>query len=169
MCLQCDGYSYETVMQAFDLKVKIYGWAVVQVEDGDRSFSYTMGLVENFGHPELIVLDFEIDQQLGLLNEVAKGIAANGKPALDQPSTRGVRCVEVHRNHLHGDYFGTWANRYGALPRPGQVLQVVLPDGAYCECHQHTVRRLDQPDSTPFAQPFMNRAQRRSRRPGSAS
>ncbi len=165
MCLQCDGYSHETVMQAFDLKVKIYGWAVVQVSDDDLAFSYTIGLVENFGHPELIVLDVDRDIQHGLLNEIAKGIADNGRSALDQPSTQGVRCVEVHKNHLHGDYFGMWANRYGALPRPGQVLQVLLPESAYCECHAHSVRRLDRPESTPPVQPTLNRAQRRSRRP----
>ena len=148
----------------FDLKVKQYGWAIVQVEDGDRTFSYTMGLVENFGHPELIVLDYDIGQQQPLLNEIAQSIAANGRPVLNRPSTLGMRCVEVHKNQLNGDYFGTWAYRYGRLPQPGQVLQVVIPNGMYCECHQHTVRRLDRPYSTPPVQ--LNRAQRRRRRPG---
>ena len=168
MCLQCDGYSHEAAMQALDLQIKIHGWVVVQVGDDDLAFSYTIGLVENFGHPELIVLDVARRHQQGLINELAEGIAANGRPALDRPSTRGVCCVEVHNNHLHGDHFGMWAARYGALPQPGQVLQVLLPDIAYCECHADAVRRLDRPDSTPPAQPHLNRAQRR-RRPGSAA
>lgn len=165
MCLECDGYSHEAAMQALDLQIQIHGWAVLQVGDDEHTFSYTVGLVENFGHPELIVVDFEPRYQQGLLNQLAQGIAATGRLVLDQPATKGVRCVEVHRNHLHGDYFGKWADRYGGLPRPGQVLQVRLPDSAYCECHARAVRRLDRPDATPFVLPRLNRAQRR-RRPG---
>lgn len=168
MCLQCDGYSYEAVMRALDLQIKIHGWAVVQVADGPDVFSYTVGLVENFGHPELIVVDVEPSHQQGLLNEIAKGVAARGRPALNGPATRGVRCLEVHQNHLHDNYFGTWANRYGALPGPGQVLQVLLPPSAYCKCHAHAVRRLDRPDSTPSGQPRPGTGQRR-RRPGRAA
>ena len=150
-------------MQSLDLQIRTYGWAVVQVGDDERTFSYTIGLVENFDHPELIVVDVEPSWQHGLINELAEGIATTGRPALDRPSTRGVRCVEVHANHLHGDYFGMWASRYGALPQPGQVLQVRLPDSAYCECHAPAVRRLDRPNSTPPAPPHLNRAQRRRR------
>lgn len=169
MCLQCDGYSHEEAMQALDLQIKIYGWAVIQVDDDGVVFSYTVGLVENFGHPELIVLDVETGLQHGLLNEIANGIAAHGRPALDGPSTRGVRLVEVHKNHLHGDYFGRWAARYGGLPRPGQALQVLLPDSAFCEGHVHAVRRLDRPEATPPVQPLLNRAQRRRRGRGNAA
>ncbi len=161
MCLECDGYSHEAAVQAFDLKIRIHGWVVVQVGDGESAFSYTVGLVESFGHPELIVVDVDRRLQQGLINELANGIAANGRPALDRPSTRGVRCVEVHRNHLHGAYFAMWAARYGTLPQPGQVRQVLLPDSSYCECHAPAVRRLDRPDSTPPVQPHLNRAQRR--------
>ena len=96
-----------------------------------------------------------------MINELAGGIATNGRLALDRPSTRGVSCVKVHPNHLHGDYFGRWAARYGELPKPGQVLQVLLPDEAYCECHAPVVRRLDRPETTPPAHTHMNRAQRR--------
>jgi len=163
MCIECDGYSHETAMQALDLQIKIHGWVVVQVGDDENVFSYTIGLVENFGHPELVVVDVDRRYQQGLINELAEGVAANGRLALDRPSTRGVSCVGVHPNHLHGDYFGMWAARYGELPQPGQVLQVLLPDRFYCECHAPVVRRLDQPDSTPPVGPTLNRAQRRRR------
>ncbi|HQY85205.1 MAG TPA: DUF4262 domain-containing protein [Ilumatobacteraceae bacterium] len=169
MCLQCDGYSHESAMQALSLTISIHGWAVVQVGDDDSAFSYTIGLVERFGHPELIVVDVDRRYQHRLINELAQGIAASGRPALDRPSTRGVRCVEVHANHLHADYFGAWASRYGTLPQPGQVLQVLLPNSAYCECHAPAVRRLDRPDPTPAAPAPLNRAERRRRaRPGHA-
>lgn len=170
MCIECDGYSHEEVMQVLDLQIKIHGWAVVQVGDDDNVFSYTIGLVENFGHPELIVVDVDRRYQQGLINELAEGIAANGRPALDRPSTRGVRCVGVHPNHLHADYFGTWVSRYGELPQPGQVLQVLLPARFYCTCHASAVRRLDRADPTPPVGPTPNRAQRRRRpRPGNAA
>jgi len=170
MCIECDGYSHEAAMQALDLQIRIHGWVVVQVSDDDNAFSYTIGLVENFHHPELIVADVDRRYQHELINELAKGIATNGRPALDRPSTRGVSCVGVHPNHLRGDYFGMWASRYGELPQPGQVLQVLLPDRFFCECHASVVLRLDRPDSTPPVGPTLNRAQRRRRsRPGNAA
>ncbi len=158
-------------MQALDLQIRVHGWVVMQISDGpdDEAFSYTVGLLENFGHPELIVVDVDRRYQHGLLNALAQGVAANGRLMLDQPATLGVRCVEVHPNHLHGEYFGTWANRYGHLPHPGDVLQVLLPDGAYCECHAPMVRRLDRPDRTQPPRSHMNRAQRRAQRRGNAA
>lgn len=166
MCLQCDGCSHEEAMRALDLQVKVHGWSVVQVGDEHAAFSYTVGLVENFGHPDLIVLDVDRAYQYALINEIAKGIATTGRPALDRPLTEGVRCREVHTNHLTSEYFAMWATRYGGLPRPGQMMQVVLPDRAFCACHKHAVRRLDRPYSTPTVQ--LNRAQRRSRGRGAA-
>lgn len=153
-------------MRALDLRVKVHGWSVVQVGDEHAAFSYTVGLVENFGHPDLIVLDVDRAYQYALINEIAKGIATTGRPALDRPLTEGVRCREVHTNHLTSEYFAMWATRYGGLPRPGQMMQVVLPDRAFCACHKHAVRRLDRPYSTPTVQ--LNRAQRRSRGRGAA-
>ena len=166
MCIECDGYSHEDAIHALDLQIRIYGWSVVQVGSDENAFSYTIGLVENFGHPELIVADADRRYQHELLNELANGVVANGRPALDRPSTRGVSCVGVHPNHLHGHYFGMWASRYGELPKPGQVLQVLLSDGSYCECHATSLRRLDRAESTPPAHPPLNRAQRRHRSRG---
>ena len=51
MCLQCDGYSHEQSMLELDLLIQVHGWALVQVEGDVTSWSYTVGLTENYGIP----------------------------------------------------------------------------------------------------------------------
>ncbi|MDO8389448.1 MAG: DUF4262 domain-containing protein [Actinomycetota bacterium] len=162
MCLECDGFSHEEVMRGLDLKIRTYGWALVQVEDGSSSFAYTIGLVENYGHPKLIAVDVKPELQHALIKPLVDGIIERGRPPAGLLALGGLRCVEVHADNLVSEFFGSWANRYGHLPRPGQALQVVLPDEVYCECHAHAVRRLDLPGpltAAPTHRP--NRAERR--------
>lgn len=164
MCLECDGFSHEEVMRGLDLKIRTYGWALVQVDEGSSSFAYTNGLVESYGHPELIVVDIDPVYQHALIKPLVDGIAASGRLPANLLAARGLRCVEVHADHLVSELFGQWANRYGHLPRPGQALQVVLPPEAYCECHAHAVRQLDRPGALPpVVMQRPNRAERRRR------
>ena len=150
-------------MRALDLQISVNGWVVLTVGEGEEAFTYTVGLVEHYDHPELIVVDLAREHQYELINTLAKGVAARGRPALDLPSMRGVRCVEVHADHLQGDYFGTWSNRYGRLLQPGEALQVVPPPTWFCACHANAMRRLDLPAGSPRFRPAPNRAQRRRR------
>lgn len=149
MCLECDGYSHEAAMQVLDLQIRAYSWALVQVIDDASSWCYTVGLVENFDHPEFVLMDVDPDLQSRLMREIVEGIATCGELSDQLLRTLGVRCVEVHQHHLRGALFGTWANRYGAFPQPGEMVQVLLPDAAYCDCHASSVRRLDLPGPIP--------------------
>ncbi|HNJ96772.1 MAG TPA: DUF4262 domain-containing protein [Ilumatobacteraceae bacterium] len=163
MCLECDGFSHEQVMRGLDLKIRTYGWALTQVDEGPSAFSYTIGLVESYGHPELIALDFDAKHHHPLISWLVDDIVEHGRITEARLALGGLRCVEVHPDHLVSDFFGGWANRYGHLPRPGQAMQVLLPDEAYCECHAHAVRRLDRPGPLPPALGHRaNRAQRRA-------
>ena len=151
-------------MRGLDLKIRTYGWALVQVEEGSSSFAYTIGLVENYGHPELIAVDVDPLFQHALIKPLVDGIVARGRLPNDLLTLGGLRCVEVHADHLVSEFFGGWANRYGHLPRPGQALQVLLPHEAYCDCHANAVRRLDLPGPLPAAPKYQpNRAERRRR------
>lgn len=162
MCLECDGYSHEEVMQALDLRIRVHGWTLVQVQDGDSGWCYTIGLVERFGHPELCVIDAKLDVRAQVITHLVEGIAARGELPADQ-RLMGLECVEVHRDHLRGEWFGTWSERYGHPLRPGEMLQVLLPDSSYCACHAPLVRRLDVPGPTPSGPRRPNREERRRR------
>mgnify|MGYP002399403105 CR=1 FL=1 len=153
-------------MQAYDLIIRVHGWALVQVKDAGTAWCYTVGLTESYGHPELTIVDAELDHAARMITQLVEGIKSAGELSATTMRRFGVRCVEVHRDHLWGDLFGTWSNRYGCLLQPGEMLQVVLPADAYCECHRHQVRRLDRP-APPPAPP--NRAERRRRGGGHAA
>ncbi len=153
-------------MQALDLRIRVHGWALVQVQDESTVWSYTVGLVENYDHPELTLLDADLDVASWLINRLVDDIAARGELSAGLVRKLGVQCVEVHDDHLHSDLFGTWSNRYGCLVPPGDMLQVLLPDCAYCDGHAHVVRRLDRPGPTPPPPPPLlppNREERRRR------
>lgn len=155
-------------MQALDLQIRVHGWALVQVRDDHDGtvWSYTVGLVEHFGHPELTMIDVDLEHQAHVITSLADGIAASGQLPANVVHADGLQLVEVHPDHVQSDLFGTWANLYGSYPEPGMMLQVVLPDESFCECHAGAGRRLDQGGPlppNPFPQRRPNRAERRSR------
>jgi hypothetical protein len=163
MCLECDGYSHEEAMQALDLRIRVNGWALVQVKGDDTAWCYTVGLVENYDHPELALLDVELDYQSKLMTALVEGVVARGELSPLLLLAERLRCVEVHPDHLRGELFGTWANRYGDFPEPGEMVQILLPDDAYCEYHVWAVRRLDRPGPLPPVLRAPNRSERRRR------
>jgi hypothetical protein len=165
MCLECDGYSHEEAMQALDLQIRVHGWALVQVQGDDTVWSYTIGLVEHFGHPELTMIDVKLDYQSEVITNLVEGVVARGELSRLSLLAERLQVVEVHPDHLGSDLFGRWASRYGAYPGPGSMLQILLPDDAFCECHRAAVHRLDRPGPLLPSPPFtaLNRAERRRR------
>ena len=164
MCLECNGYSYEEAMQALDLQITIDGFALMQVQGDGETWCYTIGLLENFGHPELALLDISISKQHKYMDKLVQSIIDNGELSPLAVLELGVECVEVHDNHLRSDLFGRWVARHLRFPRPGEFLQVVPPRSAFCDCHANAIRRLDRPGPLPplpqvWAPP--NRAERR--------
>lgn len=170
MCLQCDGYSYEEAMQALDLQIRVHGWVLQHVYDDHtgESWSYTIGLVESYGHPELTMLDVKADEQDRVIRLLVDGIVTHGEMSPVTILAEGLEIVDVHPDHLVGDLFGTWGNRYGFPPPPGTMQQVLLPSSAFCPCHADAVTRLDKPGPLPprYASQKRrpNRAERRRRR-----
>jgi hypothetical protein len=133
MCLECDGYSHEEAMQALDLQIRVQGWALVQVKDQSTAWCYTVGLLEHYDHPELALFDVDLETGSRLMAELVEGVTTRGVVSPWLLRREGLRCVEVHPDHLRGHLFGTWSNLYGRLMQHGDMLQVLLPDDAYCE------------------------------------
>ena len=151
MCLQCDGYSYEQTMLALDLTIRTYGWQLQQVTD-TNPWSYTIGLAESYGHPELMITGLELDMQNSVIRKIVDPIASTGSVDHSFLGREGVTLVEVHPNHLAGEWYGTWSNFYGHLPPPGSFLQIVPPNKWFCDCHQHSMPRFDRPGPIRFDQ-----------------
>ena len=166
MCLECDGYSHEEAMQALDLQIRVHGWTLVQVADGPDAWCYTIGLLENYGHPELVLFDVDTEVQHRLMTSLVGLVTDYGKLPPGDLADAGLSVGEVHTDHLLGDLFGRWIEYYDEFPEPGDMLHVRLPADAYCECHGSTARRLDLPgplQPLPPAPAPPNRAERRRR------
>ena len=156
--MECDGYSIEQVMQVIDLNIRTYGWHHVLV-DAPKPWSYTIGLRESFGHPELTVVDLEPSAQVELIRWACECIEDGGSIDSFERSALGVEIVAVHDSHLRdGEWFGTWHAFYDAEPPSGSFLQILPPPTWECDHHRGGSRRLDRPDCRPGG----NRAQRRA-------
>lgn len=150
-------------MRALELQIRVHGWALIQVDDGPTSWCYTVGLLENYDHPELTMVDVDLAFGSRLLRELVDDVTRTGRLSSSVLDRYGLECVTVHPEHLHGDLFGTWSNLYGAPLEPGDMVQVVLPDHAFCDCHVHAARRLDIIDAVEVPHRGPNRAERRRR------
>jgi hypothetical protein len=136
-------------MLSLDLTIRTYGWQLHQITDRNP-WSYTIGLLESYGHPELMVTGVRFETQNTMIRKIVDSIEKTG--SVDQPflDRQGVELVEVHPNHLAGDWFGTWSNFYERLPTPGSFLQIVPPPDWFCECHQHLVPHFERPGPIRF-------------------
>jgi hypothetical protein len=146
-------------MLALDLTIRTYGWQLTQVTDA-TPWSYTIGLIESYDHPELMVAGLELDTQSMVIRKIVDSIASTGNVDHAFLEREGVTLVEVHPNHLADDWFGTWSNFYGHVPPDGSFLQIVPPGDWFCDCHQHSVPHFELPG--PIRDD--NRASRRNRR-----
>ena len=64
-------------LTAFDKKVlpslEEWGWYVINVAD-EPPFSYSIGLFEHFGHPEIIMFGLDSKRSHGIINDAGRHI-----------------------------------------------------------------------------------------------
>jgi hypothetical protein len=172
MCAICDGATDEEVRRRLADRIEWYGWGVQGVEASDENWgwAYTVGLVERFGHPELVVASMLDLNDLGeLLNLLGDEIGSGRR---FQPGVRTrVRDVEldfakVHRRQFERGVFARWVDHYAPLGSSGpqlSALQVLLPAKYFCPVHAGPQPRLDLPTDV-LRRPGRNRATRRGHR-----
>jgi hypothetical protein len=170
MCEICDGKSEDEVRLSLAKKIDTYGWAVEAVEgDADfESWAYTIGLMEHFGHPELVITSLSAEDSCRILNVLGNHIREGRRFSAGEIALVGgipVELVAVDPQQFEHGVFNIWFDNYRALEDVFQLsaLQVVLPRWLFCECHGHHQPRLDQPEAV-LGIPRLNRAQRRARR-----
>ena len=146
-------------MLSLDLTIRTYGWQLQLVTD-TNPWSYTIGLLESYGHPELMVAGLKVDTQNMMLRKIVSAIEQTGSVDDEFLESEGVTLVEVHPNHLASDWFGTWSNFYERIPAPGSFLQIVPPPDWFCDCHRRSMPHFELPGPIRFG----NRAARRKRR-----
>jgi len=136
MCVMCDGMSYEDALQDLIDRKEKWGWALQGVE-ARPPWTYTIGLLERFDHPELVMTGVPITVAFNVLNVLGTRIAVGER---FEPGTEDIvvgetalRFVAVHGVHLAAGLVGMWQNAYstdpGMLERLAVVQALVLPVG----------------------------------------
>jgi hypothetical protein len=142
------------LVAGFVEKIAKFGFTVVAVgtTDDKRGWAYTIGLVDNFDHPELVVAGVLRRNAGRLVAELGERVVSglrldpSTSPMLLHEAEVGIR--PVHERHLHGDLVSAWhwyheeVGRWEVEPR---AIQLVVPDGGHCYRHQTTQPRLDRP------------------------
>lgn len=115
--------------------IEDHGWHLTGVEETDRTpgWVYSVGLIERFDHPELIVMG-GCCMQCGAsaLNRIGRLIQGGlrfraGDHLPIEGAFGAVRFGPVHPGHWTTGRFGTWLNHYGAsgLDLEPAALQVI--------------------------------------------
>lgn len=141
MCDICDGKTYEELWSGMQARIEAGGWALQGVAPSGpgRGWVYTIGLVESFGHPELVVTHSEPAAYASLLNEIGDRIRRGERFDVGSGLDLDGYLVEfgaVHPSYLTGGLMASWVNYYGwtgAPPATLDALQVVLPLAKWCE------------------------------------
>jgi hypothetical protein len=74
-------------MLTLDLTIRTYGWQLTQVTD-TNPWSYTIGLTESYGHPELMIVGLELDLQNTVIRKIVDPIVETGQRRLLIPRAR---------------------------------------------------------------------------------
>jgi len=170
--MMCDGADRDEVLFSIDSVIDRFGWSLQVVEGHDPpalDWVYSIGLVEGFGHPELVVTGVEIAAGALVLNELGS-LVRDGLRL--EPGTRVLlrdRDVEiglVHPAHFDRGLMAIWQEYYGKIgpPMPTlEALQVVFSDASFCHQHEQSTPRLSDPNVRLEVQtpPLANRAERR--------
>ena len=162
MCEICDGMTEQEFDAVTQAKINEYGYVIQMVRGPDHpEWSYTIGLNESIGHPDLICLDVETSIQEALLADVGERIMDGFLPSKAELRAGDIELLAVHPTHLAGDLVAQWCKRYRRLPAEGDFVQIVPGRSFFCSCHVGRVRRLDGPTVTALHR-GPNRQQRRA-------
>jgi hypothetical protein len=177
MCMMCEGFTLEEVLDHHLELIEQHGFMVTGVGDGDGAgdgedapWAYTVGLEDGTGHPELILAGPNVDDSARLLNEIGRAVlrGAHFAPGDTWRSSQGkVRFGAVDPIQFRLGTFNVWLNMVdsGRLECSGfDALQVFAPSSWFCECHQVCQPDLSRPESrVGIALRRPNRAARRAR------
>jgi hypothetical protein len=135
VCIICDGASEEEVFTGEFVRIAVHGFTMVGVED-TPPWTYTIGLVRSFDHPELVMTGMPFDVAPGLLTEVVEHIRRGERfdassPPLALADSYALGFGAVHSSEWDEGRFNQWLNYYDRLgdePPIPKAVQVLWPD-----------------------------------------
>ena len=167
MCDICDGMTHDEFNERTMRGIEQYGWYITGVEDGPGlGWAYTIGLLEGFDHPELIVAGLGWPESGHLLNQLGDRVAAGRLlyPGLADETIEGIDFGVVAPDQWKAQStFAGWLGYYewrGGMPADPFAVQVFVSGAPATRLVE-----LDDPGSDISGMRTVNRPPRRSPRP----
>ncbi len=145
MCMRCEGHSWEEIRRHADLTIRVHGYLIQQVSGDDSDWTYTVGITESWSHPDLVVLEGDLDAQAKIIAALAGDVRDFGGVRPDTHESLDVELVPVHESHLATGLVAAWEDRHSRAATNGDFVQVRLGPAWYCHHRDGAARRLDQP------------------------
>jgi hypothetical protein len=123
---------------------------MMSVGGGKSAWTYTIGLVESFDHPEFVMAGLSAENCSVVINALVDRVRAGERfdVGCPDPSIRGVpvRVGAVHPTQWVHGRFAMWVNYYGEAGEPRPVPSAVQilwpnddgvfpPDRDFCDVH----------------------------------
>jgi hypothetical protein len=153
MCRICEGRNQEDLLAEDAAIIAEHGYLVTGVGDGDPPhWTYTVGLLDRFGHPELIVAGPHLEVAGALINlvgrEIGDGRSFHAGDVLALPGDTGsARFGRVHPIQYRLATFNVWhwlAHREVVSSTALEAVQVFAPRESICRgaaCRQPDLSR----------------------------
>ncbi len=137
MCQRCNGLSDHEIFDDQLRMIDQYGYFVTGVAEhtpGKPCWLYTVGLVDRFAHPEILVVSCDVQAAhrliAGVVEEISRGATFDGLTHMcSRTSPRAIRTV--HAVQLADGALAEWNNHYSMAGRADlelRALQLVADD-----------------------------------------
>jgi hypothetical protein len=143
MCMRCDGYTWEEIARHTDLVIRVHGFTTVRVES-ERPWTYTVGAIESWDQPELIVVDIDPAIQTTLIRAVSDDYVDIGEIRPETLELLDVELLTVDASHFADGLVAAWEGRYSMAASTGDFVQLFPGSSWFCGGCDKPRRRLDE-------------------------
>jgi hypothetical protein len=100
VCVICDGASEEEVLTGEFMRIAVHGFTMVGIE-ATPPWTYTIGLVRSFDHPELVVTGLPDDSAAHVMTRVVARIRQGERFTVSSPPVSLCNCTTVTFGMVH--------------------------------------------------------------------
>jgi len=146
--MRCDGYSLEEFRRHVDLTIRVNGYLIQQVADDldDDEWTYTVGVADSWGHPDLLIVDGPLEVQSQLVAELVTDVRDHGQISPELLDDLDLSLVPVHESHFASGIVGIWEDHHSRAATNGDFLQIRFGPVWLCPHSSAAVSdRMDQP------------------------
>jgi hypothetical protein len=180
VCFICDGGTEEEAFSGEFVRIAVHGFTMLHVE-ANPPWTYTIGLLQSYDHPELVMTGQPPDMTAELLTDVVEHIRQGERYDGSSAPLALCDCTSVAFGPVHAEQwthgrFNQWLNYYDRLgeePPVPDAVQVLWPMGGlfppdpeFCTKHRGACQPLLDREPRHDVHTGLNREQRRQAKRG---